>query len=63
MIKISLWIERVILMVHLVIYEKKETSLQLPGIIKIRNRQYKFRKVVSKVSSFVGNPVYKEQTV
>ena len=36
---------------------KKELSLQLQGIMKIKKYTFKFRKTVSEVSSFVGNPV------
>ena len=35
---------------------KKELSLQLQGIMKIKKYTFKFRKTVSEVSSFVGNP-------
>ena len=35
------------------------TSLQLHGIVNLeKNKQYKFRTIVSEVSSFVGNPVF-----
>ena len=39
-------------------FAKKETSLQLQGIVNIRKQPaYKLRTIVSEVSSFVGNPV------
>ena len=40
--------------------KQKETSLQLLGILNIKNRQYKFHSVVFEVSSRVNNPVQTE---
>ena len=42
---------------------KKETNLQLPGVMNIKKQTvlYSFRPVVSEVSFFLGNPACLEQ--
>ena len=40
------------------IKEKQETISILQGIVKEENRYFKFRRIISEVSSLAGNPVF-----